>query len=287
MNRPTRIFALAATTAALALATAGHGQAAPVTPPSALLKMAGMWDVHPHRPGPGRGGAPGAGGRRGFGSPPDFGARGNSSGLGHFSPPPGGPDRPADDLPGPNIQGLDRGDKMTFAIMTPKGRAAFEAMDPHDLPANNCKSNGLPSLVGIPDAQQWTFKGNVLTIKYADSDTVRTIYLDGRADSGPPSLYGHSVGTFANGELTVTTTDLIATPGGLGRNAPGSASRSYVEHYRLSPDGTRIIGYLTVHDPDYLTRDLRLPINFMRSPKGTVIPDVGCNVADSQSYLDN
>ena len=283
MTKPTRIFTLAAATAIFTFPGASHGEAVAVSPHSGLLKMAGMWDVQPHRPG--RGGPPGAGGRRRFGPPADFGSLGQSGDIGRFSPPPGGPEGPADDLPGPNIEGLDRGDKMTYAIMTPEGKAAFEAMDPRDLPANNCRSNGLPSLVGIPDSQQWSFAGDVLTIKYADFDTVRTIYLDGRADSGPPSLYGHSVGSFANGELTVTTDHLIATPGGLGRNAPGSASRSYVEHYRLSADGTRITGYLTVHDPEYLTRDLRRPIVFSRAPAGTVIPDVGCNVADSQSYL--
>jgi hypothetical protein len=282
MNRPTRIFALVAATAALSLASAGYGEAGAATP-NGLLKMSGMWDAQPH--GPGRGGPPGAGGRRGFGPPPGARTHRNSGDTGRFSPPPGGPEESVGEIPGLNITGLDRGDKMIYSIMTAKGRAAFKTMDPHQLPANNCKSNGLPSLVRIPQSQRWSFAGNVLTIKYADFDTVRTIYLNGRADAGPPSLYGHSVGTFANGELTVTTTDLIATPGGLGRNAPGSASRSYVEHYRLSPDGSRITGYLTVHDPEYLTRDINLPIAFFRSPAGTEIPDVGCSVEASQEYL--
>jgi hypothetical protein len=172
-------------------------------------------------------------------------------------------------------------------MMTPAGKAAFEAMDPHDLPSNNCKSNGLPSLVGIPDIQQWSFAGDVLTIRYADFNTVRTIHLDGSAASGPPSLYGHSTGVFADGELTVTTTNLVATPGGLGRNAPGSASRSYVERYRLSADGTRVTGSLTIRDPEYLTRDLTRPIAFTRNTAVSEIPEIECSVEASQRYLND
>jgi hypothetical protein len=204
-----------------------------------------------------------------------------------MGPPPGAPEGDGAGLPGPDIEGLDRGDKLIWAIMTSEGKSAFEAMNPHDLPANNCKSNGLPSLVGIPDLQEWTFNGEVLTIHYANFNTVRTIYLDGRAPEGPPSLYGHSTGAFKDGELVVTTSNLVATPGGLGRNAPGSASRSYVEHYRISADGTQVTGSVTMHDPDYLTRNIDRPIGFQRAAEGSEIPIVGCSVEASQRYLND
>ncbi len=175
---------------------------------------------------------------------------------------------------------------MTYSIMTPAGKAVFETMNPRDLPANNCLTNGLPSLVGIPDLQEWSLAGDVLTIHYADFNTTRTIYLDGRSDDGPPSHLGHSTGQFANGELVVTTSNLTDTPGGLGRNAPGSASRTYVERYTLSADGTQVQGSVTIHDPEYLTRDMTMPISFSRAPEGSEIPDVGCSVEASQRYLD-
>jgi len=274
MTRLPKILAAGAAVAALSFTATAWCQ---TTTNVATLKagLSGMWEVAPHRPG--RGGPPG--GRPG--GPPPGGVR---FGPGN-GPPPGGPDDDASDLPGPNVEGLDRGDKMTYAMMTPAGKAVFEAMDPHDLPANNCKSNGLPSLVGIPDVQEWTFAGDLLTVHYANFNTVRTIYLDGRAASGAPSLYGHSAGRFENGELVVTTTNLIATPGGLGRNAPGSASRTYVEHYRLAGDGSGVTGYVTIHDPEYLTRDLTVPIGFQRAAAGTEIPDVECSVEASQRYL--
>ncbi len=111
--------------------------------------------------------------------------------------------------------------------------------------------------------------------------------ISGERGKGPPSLLGYSTGVWSDGGLTVTTANLTATPGGLGRNAPGSASRSYVEHYELAADGTRITGSVTIHDPEYLTPDLTVPIAFSRAPQGTEIPDVGCSVEASRRYLDD
>lgn len=275
--------------AAVVLMTSAHAQAD--TDEDAVLNaMTGMWQVSPRGPG----GRPGAGPQRGFETARNGQRQGGNfsegpppgEGRGRFGPPASGLEDDASDLPGPDIEGLDRGDKMTWAMMTPQGKAAFEAMDPHDLPSNTCLSNGLPSLVGIPDVQEWTLSDGVLTLHYANFNTVRTIHLDGSVPNGPPTLLGWSSGELANGELTVTTTNLTATPGGLGRNAPGSASRSYVERYRLSADGSRITGQLTIRDPEYLTREMVVPINFSRAPDVTEIPDVPCSVEASQRYLE-
>jgi len=279
------IIALGAAVAALAFAQSCHGQAGGDGSAALVEGMSGMWQISPRGPGPG--GPPE--GREGFGSPPQGRLGPGAGGRGQFGPPPDGPPgaRGAQ-LPGPDIEGLDEADRRIYSVMTEKGRAAFEAMDPHDLPANNCLSNGLPSLVGIPDVQEWSFGDGKLTIHYASFDTVRTIWLDGRAAEGRSTLLGHSVGRFSGGELVIATDHLTATPGGLARNAPGSAVRSYVERYHLSADGTQVSGLVTMHDPEYLTRDLSRPIAFARAAEGTEIPeDVGCSVEASQRYLDD
>ncbi len=259
-------------TAAIALCAASEGAAAQPD----YEKLAGIWEVSPHRPGPAGSGRERR--RPAPGRPGQGGAQ------------PGGHGPEGDDgkeLGGPDIEGLDRGDRMTYRQMTPAGKAAFEAMDPHDLPANNCRSNGLPSLIAIPDVQQWSFDGDVLTIHYADFNTRRTIHLNGAAaPAGQHTMYGYSVGSFDGGVLTVTTTGYTATPGGLGRNAPGSASRRTVETYRLSPDGQSIGGTLTVHDPEYLTHDLVLPIALTRNADLTSIEEVPCDIEASQRYLE-
>lgn len=186
---------------------------------------------------------------------------------------------------GPDVEGLGQGDLRIYGMMTPAGRAVFDAMDPHDLPANNCLSNGLPSLVGIPDVQEWSVDGDVLTIHYANFNAVRTIYLDGRAQEGGASHFGHSTGEFSDDGFIVTTSGLTATLGGLARNAPGSASRIFVERYSLSDDGTQITGMLTIRDPEYLTQELRRPIAFSRAAEGVTVPEIGCSVEASQRYL--
>jgi hypothetical protein len=276
-----------------------------------LQPFLGVWEVNRRGPGGGREGpgarprgdagaadfggfgprAEGEGGER-TGPRPDRPRGGGGPGEGR-RPPPGGPDGPdgpegeAPSIPGLDIEGLDRGDRQVWRMMTPAGRAAFAAMNPRDLPANNCLSNGLPSLVGIPDVQAWSVEGAVLTIRYANFNTVRQIYLDGRAPEGPPTLLGHSTGRWEGDTFVVTTTHLIATPGGLARNAPGSASRSYVERYRLAGGGEGITGDITIHDPDYLTRDSTRPIGFSRAPEGVEVPDdIACSVEAAQRYLD-
>jgi len=260
----TTIAAAAVLVAAIADGTSSPAKA------DGLSNFAGMWEATPRGPGPG--------GPRGAGGPPPGGPRGDRP------PPPGEED--ASDLPGPNVEGLDRGDKMTYAIMTPAGRAAFEAMDPHALPSNNCRSNGLPSLAMIPDLQDWEVDGDKFTIHYADFNTYRPISLTD-ADAGPPTALGHSVAKLENGVLTITTTGMTTALGGLGRNAPGSASRSVVERYSRSADGQRLTGTMTVHDPEYLTRDLVLPLSLSRAPADSEIPsDVECSVEASQRYLD-
>ena len=186
----TTIAAGAVLTAAIAAGVASPARA------DGLADFQGMWESIPRGPGPG--------GPRGPGGPPP-----GAEPRGDRPPPPGEED--ASDLPGPNVEGLDRGDKMTYAIMTPAGRAVFEAMDPHDLPSNNCRSNGLPSLAMIPDLQDWSVAGDTLTIHYADFNTFRPVSI-GAPDSGPPTALGHSTAKFEDGVLTITTTGMIEQP---------------------------------------------------------------------------
>jgi hypothetical protein len=264
------------TVAALIAAGLGAPSAAQSGSATKVTDFTGMWEARPPR-GPGGPGGPNGG-------PPDGGpGRGEPSAGQGFSPPLNEDD--GKELGGPDIVGLDRGDRMTYRIMTPAGQAAFAAMDPRKLPANNCQSNGLPTLALVPDLQQWAIEGNSLRIHYGDFGTRRSVYLGEGDIAARPSHLGFSTGAVVDGELIITTTQLTASLGGLGRNAPGSASRTFVERYRLTPDRQRLTGTITVHDPEYLTRDLVLPINLVRVTDVSEIPDVECSVENSQLYL--
>ena len=94
-----------------------------------IERFEGVWDVRPMRALLGRGGRPPV-------PPRNAGA---ASG-------------------GPNLEGLDMGDRRVYQLMTPQGRAAFEKMDPRELPTNNCLSAGVPTLAAVPSSQDWSFE---------------------------------------------------------------------------------------------------------------------------------
>lgn len=204
----------------------------------------------------------------------------------------GGPgDRPQPD-PGEagarlaaKVQGLDRGDFAIYRIMTPAGRAAFEAMNPRDLPANNCRSGGVPTLVAVPTDQAWTLTGDGLSIHHDQFDTTREIRFDGHAPEGPPTALGRAEGAYADGVLTITTARFTAGLGALSRNAPGSAQRVVTERYRLADDGQSMTLEMTVEDPLYLTQPVTLRRMLRRAPAGTTIESFPCDVEASQRDL--
>ena len=189
-------------------------------------------------------------------------------------------------ISGPNVEGLDRGDQRVYQLMTPEGRAAFDNMDPRDLPTNNCFSSGVPTLAAIPSSQDWSLEGDVLTIHHEEFDTVREIYFDGRAADGPPTQLGHASGTFSDGVLTITTTHMKASLGALSRNAPGSDARSVTERYWLPENGGRINGEITVRDPVFLTQEIRLRTNLVRAPEGAEVVGFPCDPEASRRYLE-
>ncbi len=234
--------------------------------------FSGVWLVDARR---------GPAGRRGPGGPgrPDD-RRGPPDRFG----PPGGDDA---SIPGLDIPGLDRGDRHTYSIMTEEGRKAFASMKPEDLPANNCQSPGLPSIVMTPNLQIWSVTGDTLTIHHEYYDTVRAIHLDRRThpDDAVHTPSGDAVSWIDGDTLVIETTDLTAMPGGLGRNAPGSDARTVVERYRLSPDKQMLNGDLTISDPKYLTRPIMIRARMTRQPAGTEIPSIPCSIDSARAYL--
>jgi hypothetical protein len=199
---------------------------------------------------------------------------------------PGGPEGEDVKIEGVNVPGLDRGDRRTYDMMTDAGKAAFAAMNPLDLPANNCKSPGLPSIAMTPNLQDWRQSGDVLTIHHEYYDTVREIRLDRR--SHPAAVHtpaGDAVSWMDGDTLVIETTNLTAMAGGLGRNAPGSDARTVVERYRLSPDKQTLDGEITLNDPKYLTRPMMLHVAMTKQPEGTKIETFPCSIESARDYL--
>ena len=223
----------------------------------AVERFGGVWDVRPMRPP-----------------------------RGPRNRPPAPPGRAGAASRAPNVEGLDGGDRRVYQLMTPEGRAVFDKMDPRDLPTNNCRSSGVPTLAAVPYSQDWSLDGDVLTIHHEEFDTIRQIYFDGRPADGPPTQLGHANGTFSDGVLTITTTHMKASLGALSRNAPGSDARAVTERYWLSDDGDGINGEITVEDPVFLTQAIRLRINLVRTPEGTEVLGFPCDPEASRRHLE-
>lgn len=257
--RSARALAIPSVVALALLATTDEVLAdqLPVEDRVAVERFEGVWDVRPMRPPRGPRNRPPA--------PP--GNAGAARGR-------------------PNVEGLDGGDRRVYQLMTPEGRAAFDNMDPRDLPTNNCLSSGVPTLAAVPYSQDWSLKGDVLTIHHEEFDTIREIYFDGRPADGPPSQLGHASGTISDGVLTITTTHMKASLGALSRNAPGSDARSVTERYWLPENGERINGEIIVEDPVFLTQSIRLRINLVRAPEGTEVLGFPCDPEASRRHLE-
>ena len=223
----------------------------------AVKRFEGVWDVRPMRPP-----------------------------RGPRNRPPAPPNRAGAASRAPSVEGLDGGDRRVYQLMTPEGRAAFDRMDPRDLPTNNCRSSGVPTLAAVPYSQEWSLEGDVLTIHHEEFDTVRQIYFDGRPADGPPTQLGHANGTFRDGVLTITTTGMKASLGALSRNAPGSDARAVTERYWLADAGAGINGEITVEDPVFLTQAIRLRINLVRAPEGTEVLGFPCDPEASRRHLE-
>ena len=184
-------------------------------------------------------------------------------------------------------KGLTTGDYRVRRMMTDAGRAAFDEFDPHDLPANNCESPGLPSIAMTPNLQDWRFDGDTLRITHEYYSTKRAIHLDaGAPEDLEHTAAGFAAGRFEGDTLVIETSGLAATLGGLSRNAPASDARVVTERYRVLPDGDSIEGQIVIEDEKFLTRTIQLPVRLRRAEPGTEIVLFPCDKEAARRHLD-
>ena len=184
-------------------------------------------------------------------------------------------------------QGLTRADQMVRSIMTDEGRNEFDKFDPLKLPANNCLSPGLPSIVMTPYLQLWSYDDGTLSITHEYFSTERKIYFDSpREANQPSSASGFAAALFEGEDLVITTKAFTPVWGGLSRNAPSSDARIVIERYRLSTDKQMIEGQLTIKDEKFLTRDLNLSVRLRRAEPGTELVLFPCDLDATRRHLD-
>jgi len=133
-------------------------------------------------------------------------------------------------------------------VITEPARAARQGFDPlTDRPTLNCTPKGMPTVMDQPYPIEFVRDDDKILLGIEEYDTLRTIYMDGRA-AVTESPLGHSVGRWEGATLVVTTTSLnwpwINQDG-----IPQSKDSVLVERFTPTADGRRLDYVLTVNDP--------------------------------------
>ena len=157
------------------------------------------------------------------------------------------------------IGGLPLNEKAINAAMT---------FDPNDYykPENQCRNHGAAYVMRAPFARQFLYEDtDTLLIRIELEAQERKIYLDGRLPSSEEHTgLGHSVGSWKNEILTVTTTHM--TPYYHRRNGvPYSENAVMTEHFLLH-DSNYLTIITKVDDPEYLSEPLVRSISFKKLP---------------------
>lgn len=183
-------------------------------------------------------------------------------------------------------KGLTPSDYMVRRIMTDAGRAAFDAFDPSEHPANNCRSPGLPSIAMTPYLQEWRAGPDRVEITHEYFSTGRTVHLgDAAPEDAEPSEVGIAAGRFEGDAFVIRTVGATSAFGGISRNAPSSDARVVTERYRVLADGDSMEGRITIEDAKFLTRPLELSVRLRRAEPGVELVLFPCDLEASRRHL--
>lgn len=158
--------------------------------------------------------------------------------------------------------------------LTEAAQAARDAYDPvADNPIPGCTAKGMPMIMSNPLPFEFVDAGDEIHLRIEEYDLVRVIHLDPDVGVASPSILGHSVGRWEDGELVVTTTQINFMHYGSGIAL--SADVRVLERFALSDDERRLDYTLTVTDPETFTEPLTSRRHWVWMP-GETVKDWSC-----------
>ena len=153
-------------------------------------------------------------------------------------------------------------------------------LDPADDPGfRRCEPWGFAREIFVPHQMEVRQYDDRIEIRYAEWDTRRTIYMDGRRRLGnqPASSMGYSVGRYEGSTLVVETSAVRANLAG---SFPSFFMHSdrlrTVERYTRSTDGHRLELTVTMEDPQSMRQALQFRKAWGWAPGEEIFPYVDC-----------
>ncbi len=172
--------------------------------------------------------------------------------------------------------------------VTDAGTEAMANSNPLETTQKDCIPIGAPGLMFYPVASTVDIQDDrvILTIDWLDS--VRTVYLDGRAH--PPasetSLHGHSTGRWEGDTLIIDTTNFSAHLMGLSTSLPSSSQKHLIERLAVSEDGTQMNYSGVMEDPIYLTEAVEWSGNWQYRPNMSH-SNQACDIEIARRFLED
>ena len=155
--------------------------------------------------------------------------------------------------------------------LTEEARQVQSSWDPiADNPYLHCQ-NGMPAIMDSGTPIEISQVGETILIRVENLDVVRTVHMNGEASDGAANPYGHSVGTWDDETLVVTTTE-IDWPWFDEDGIPQSEELQLVESFTVSEDNLRLMYTITATDPQVFTEPVTLERNWISVPGTEVSP---------------
>ena len=166
--------------------------------------------------------------------------------------------------------------------LTELGRQRFESFPLDRDPSLQCIPPGMPRGFSPRSPMDFSFDGEILTIRYETMDVVRTIAMDGAPlpTDAPHTPNGHSIAHWNGDTLVMETTHLTA--GETNRNGiPKSERMTIHETYDVEDrdDVTVVIIRMTLTDPENFTEPVTQAETFEYKPGWELLP-FECHVTE-------
>ena len=158
-------------------------------------------------------------------------------------------------------------------------------------PELSCVSKPTPSLIIYTDLYPMEITLNnddTITIRSQYFDTMRTVYMDGRAHPPADELFheGHSTGQLEGDTLVIDTTNFAPHRSPYQNGIPSGPQKHVVERFRLIDGGTHMQSSFMLEDPEYIVGQMNYSRDLQFVPDADMSP-FNCDLESTRRFLPN